>query len=341
MIETPEIIYVEESVSNHPFTKKILSKIDTPSLIYIEDYKKIGEEKSFTKRADEDKNSLALASKKGELVKSIGRMDHGQFYLFHEIDCKYDCEYCYLQYYFQTKVPVIFVNRDEVLKKIEEILISFDNPYFHVGEVCDALAFDDLTEFSLDIVNLFTKYTNGTAEFRTKSTNVENLISIKNPPENIIPSWTFSPQLIAETIEHKTPSFNERLGAAKKCQEAGYTVGVRLDPIIRIPGWENQYRRMVEELLTTLDARQIDYISLGTPKHNKVLFEAIKKRFPESPTILGEIFPSTDGKYKYLKFQRVHIYKTMISWIRELAQDTRIDLSIESDEVKELIFESG
>jgi hypothetical protein len=80
---------------------------------------------------------------------------------------------------------------------------------------------------------------------------------------------------------------------------------------------------------------------LGTPKHNKVLFEAIKKRFPESPTILGEIFPSTDGKYKYLKFQRVHIYKTMISWIRELAQDIRVDLSIESDEVKELVIESG
>jgi len=66
----------------------------------------------------------------------------------------------------------------------------------------------------------------------------------------------------------------------------------------------------------------------------------IKKRFPESPTILGEIFPSTDGKYKYLKFQRVHIYKTMISWIREFSQDIKVDLSIESNEVKELVFKS-
>ncbi|MCZ6790974.1 MAG: hypothetical protein O7C70_04175 [Candidatus Dadabacteria bacterium] len=340
MIQIPEKIYVEEGVSNHPFTKKILSKIDRTPIIYVEDYKKIGEDKPFTQRADEDKNSLALANKKGELVKSIGRMDHGQFYLFHEIDCKYDCEYCYLQYYFQTKVPVVFVNRDEVLEKIEEILMSFDNPYFHVGEVCDALAFDDLTEFSLDIAELFSRHENGTIEFRTKSTNVENLISIKNPPRNIIPSWTFSPQKIAETIEHKTPSFNERLSAAKRCQEAGYTVGVRLDPIIRIPGWEDQYRLIVEELLTTLDTQKIDYIALGTPKHNKVLFEVIKKRFPESPTILGEIFPSTDGKYKYLKFQRVQIYKTMISWIREFSQDIKVDLSIESNEVKELVFKS-
>lgn len=338
MIQIPDKIYVEENILHHPFTKKILSKIDSAPIICVEDYKKIGQEKSFTRRADEDKNSLALASKKGELIKSIGRMDHGQFYLFHEIDCKYDCEYCYLQYYFQTKVPVVFVNRDEVLQKIEELLNSFENPYFHVGEVCDALAFDDLTEFSTDIVELFSKHINGTIEFRTKSTNINNLISIDNPPENVIPSWTFSPQKIADMIEHKTPCFKERLEAARRCQESGYTVGVRLDPIIRVEGWENLYPKMIQELFARLDTKQIDYISLGTPKHNKVLFETIKKRFPASPTILGELFPSTDGKYKYLKFQRVNIYKSMISWIREYAENIRIELSIESDEVKELVF---
>lgn len=338
MIQIPDKIYVEENILDHPFTKKILSKIDSAPIVCVEDYKKIGQEKSFTRRADEDKNSLALASKKGELIKSIGRMDHGQFYLFHEIDCKYDCEYCYLQYYFQTKVPVVFVNRDEVLQKIEELLNSFENPYFHVGEVCDALAFDDLTEFSTDIVELFSKHNNGTIEFRTKSTNINNLISIDNPPENVIPSWTFSPQKIADMIEHKTPCFKERLEAARRCQESGYTVGLRLDPIIRVEGWENLYQKMIQELFARLDTKQIDYISLGTPKHNKVLFETIKKRFPASPTILGELFPSTDGKYKYLKFQRVKIYKSMISWIREYTENIRIELSIESDEVKELVF---
>jgi DNA repair photolyase len=139
-------------------------------------------------------------------------------------------------------------------------------------------------------------------------------------------------------IEHKTPAFDERLDAARRCQEAGYTVGVRLDPIIRVPGWEELYQKMIQELFTKLDTKQIDYISLGTPKHNKVLFETIKKRFPASPTILGELFPSTDGKYKYLKFQRVEIYKKMILWIREFSDDIGVELSIESDEVKELVF---
>ncbi len=336
--DIPERIYIEEDVVEHPFTKRILSKIDAP-VTFVDDYKKIGELKSFNQRAEEDKSSIAIANKKGELVKSIGRMNEGQFYLFHEIDCKYDCEYCYLQYYFQTKVPVIFVNRSEVLGKIEELLRSYDKPYFHVGEVCDALAFDHLTEFSIDIAELFSKYPNGSIEFRTKSANVDNLISLKEPPANLIPSWTFSPQKIADLIEHKTPSFKQRLSAAKSCQEAGYTVGVRIDPIVMTPDWEELYHNMVAELLSTLNPRQIDYISLGTPKHNKVLLETIKQRFPQSPTILGEFFPSSDGKYKYLKFHRVNIYKSMISRIREIGANIKIDLSIESDEVRELVFE--
>lgn len=333
MIQKPDRLYIEKGATGYPLTGRIISLLGSVPVTVVEDYKKIGAEKTFAYRASQDKNALALAVKKGELVKSIGRMENGQFYLFHEIDCRYDCEYCYLQYYFQTKVPVIFVNRDQVLRRIEEILVSYDRPYFHAGEVCDALAFDDLTGFSLDIAGLFSGYKNGTIEFRTKSTQVGNLISIKNPPGNLIPSWTFSPQKISSIIEHKTPSFRERLRAAKSCQEAGYTVGVRLDPILRVEGWEKEYREMIEELLGTLDTKKIDYISLGTLKHNKALFEAIKKRFPASPAVLGELFPSGDGKYKYLKFLRIETYRNMISWIREIDEGIRVELSLEPQEV--------
>ncbi len=336
-MQKPDKIYIEERVRDHPFTREIVSKLPSVPVLLIEDYKKIGEEKPFPLRAAEDKNSLALAEKKGEVLKSIGRMEDGQFYLFHEIDCKYDCEYCYLQYYFQTKVPVIFVNREEVLIRIEEILKTHKNPYFHVGEVCDALAFDDLTDFSISVSKLFSKYLNGVIEFRTKSTNIDNLVGIDNHPKNMIPSWTLSPDSVVKSIEHKTPSFKERLGAARKCQEAGYTVGVRLDPVMIYDGWEKDYKVMIEDILSILDPREIDYISLGTIKLHKLLVEAISKRFANSPTILGEIFPSIDGKYRYLKFQRVDVYRKIISWVRRSDKKIRIELSVETDDVNELV----
>ncbi len=334
----PDTLYIERGVIDHAFTKKILLSLESVPVVLIDDYKKIGEEKSFSKRADQDKNSLALAYKKGDLIKSIGRMESGQYYLFHEIDCRYDCEYCYLQYYFQTKAPVIFVNRDEVLAKIEEILINHPSPYFHVGEVCDSLAFDHLTGFSLDLANLFARYRNGTVEFRTKSTNVDNLLSVNEPTDNIIPSWTLSPHTVASSIEHKTPSFQQRLDAAKKCQNAGYTVGIRLDPVIMYEGWEKDYRELLNAVFTELEAKSIDYISLGTIKLHKILLDTIKQRFPTSPVVLGEIFPSSDGKYRNLKHQRVDLYRKLISWIREWDAEIEIVLSIESNEVNELVF---
>lgn len=334
----PQKLYIEKGVQNHPYTQRIVRKLDDVPVEYVDEYKKIGSYKSFTERASQDKHSLALGYKKGELVKSIGRMQSGQYYLFHELDCRYDCEYCYLQYYFETKVPVVFVNRDEVLSEIERVLTSEDTPYFHAGEICDSLALDHITDFSVDICELFRRYENGMIEFRTKSTNVDNLVSTSRPALNVIPSWTFSPHFVAETIEHRTPGLTERINAARRCQEAGYTVGVRLDPVFRYRGWEEDYRSMVEEIFSSLDAQKIDYISLGSVKLHKNLIEAVSKRFPGSMVILGEVVPGNDGKFRPIKFDRVDTYRKMISWIRSHAPGMEIKLSLESDDVRELVF---
>lgn len=338
-MQKPDRLYIEKKIRDHPFTIKVLNKLNPIHIELVDNYKKIGEEKPFSVRAEEDKSALALAERKGEFLKNIGRMERDEFYLFHEIDCRYDCEYCYLQYYFQTKVPVVFVNRDELMVGMEEVLKTHPSPYFHVGEVCDSLAFDDITEFSLDAAELFSRHRNGAIEFRTKSSNVENLLSIKDPPGNMIPSWTFSPEIVTNSMEHKTPSFGERLLAAKRCQEAGYMVGVRLDPVIRYQGWEKDYQEMVGNLLSVLDTRRIDYISLGTAKLHKLLLEAIKSRFPQNPVILDEVVPSADGKYRYVKFKRVDVYRKMISWIKRVDDRLRVELSMESDEVRRLVFD--
>lgn len=320
-------------------TRRIRDKLPGVPLEVVEDYRKIGLDTPFATRAERDKNCLALAEKKGEVIKNVGRMGEGQYYLFHEIDCRYDCEYCYLQYYFQTKVPVVFVNRDRVLEEIEAILQNEQNPYFHVGEVCDSLAFDDITGFSGDIVQLFSRYPDGTVEFRTKSTNVGNLVSAEAVPQNVIPSWTISPDYVAERLEHKTPPPGERLKAAKRCQDAGYTVGIRLDPVFSYEGWEKDYRDMVDSVLSYLDPSSVDYITLGSVKLHKNLMDAVGKRFPDSMVILGETVPGSDGKYRPVKFDRVDMYRKMISWIRSAAPDIEVKLSLESQDIHDLVFE--
>lgn len=337
-MQKPDRLYIEKGVEDFELTKKVLSRLGPIDTEFVDDYKKIGFDKQFTVRANEDKDCLALGQKKGEVLKSIGRMEEGQYYLFHEMDCRYDCEYCYLQYYFQTKVPVIFVNRAEVLNKMKEVMKIHPRTYFHVGEICDSLAFDDLTDFSLDLADLVKNNENCTIEFRTKSTNIENLLSIENPPPNLIPSWTMSPRIISQTLEHKTPEFADRLEAARACQEKGYTVGIRIDPIIIYEDWASGYSEMVEKIMTTLSPVKIDYISLGSIKIHKLLVDVIRNRFPKSKLLLGEIFPGEDGKYRYLKFQRVEVYKKIMSWIRDYDSSIKVELSIESEDIRKLVY---
>jgi len=95
---------------------------------------------------------------------------------------------------------------------------------------------------------------------------------------------------------------------------------------------------MVEELFSVLDFQKIDYISLGTIKLHKLLVEAMMERFPESSILFDELIPSNDGKFKYLKFKRVDVYRKMISWIRTLNNNLEIKLSMESKEIKDLVF---
>jgi hypothetical protein len=95
---------------------------------------------------------------------------------------------------------------------------------------------------------------------------------------------------------------------------------------------------MVEELLFALDSRKIDYVSLGTVKFHKLLVDAIRERSPETPILLSELVPSNDSKYRYLKFQRVDVYRKMVSWIRGLDGRLEIKLSMESEEVHSLVF---
>ena len=95
---------------------------------------------------------------------------------------------------------------------------------------------------------------------------------------------------------------------------------------------------MVEAIFSDLDPAKIDYLTLGSVKMHKNLIEAVHKRFPDTYIMNEELVPAGDGKFRPIKFDRVNIYRKMMKWINEHAPGIGIDLSIESEEVRELVF---
>jgi spore photoproduct lyase len=293
----------------------------------------------LNRRIATEKRSLILAVKKGELVKHVERdlfrpTPH-EYYIIHSMGCPFDCEYCFLYDYLDHQRPTIFVNMPDLLARVAEVISGHQHEgelIFHAGEFSDALAYDHLTNLSRPLVELFATQHHARLELRTKSDYVENLMGLPHHGRTIV-SWTFNTDGIARRIEHQTASLRQRLAAARRVQEHGYWVGIRLDPIVWYPDWRDGYRRMIADIFSALDARLISDVSLGMFRATPGLKHVIQQRVRQSWLLAGEMVLCADGKYRYAKPVRRDMYRTLAGWIRELAPQVKIDSCMEAPEV--------
>ena len=335
----PKKIFIERNVVNSLITRQILKKLPDIMIEYIDDYRSISVEGDTSDNIfKKSKEYLALAGKKGKLVKQFrcrdGIVGNTEYFISHGNNCSLDCEYCFLQCYFDNAVPTVFINHDEMLDEIKEVLIAEcdEKIVFHAGELCDALAFDDLTGLSGKLIPLFSEYPNARLELRTKTTTIENLLNIQ-AADNIVISWTFSPQLIIDNHEHKAPSLDERICAAVDVQKAGYNVGICLDPIILCDDWFDHYKTMLGTILERLDIGMVKFISLGGFRYLPSLTRVIRERNPQTSLLLGEFVPCVDGKHRYFRPIRAEAYREIGRAIRELNKDVKISLCMETPEI--------
>jgi len=332
-------IFIEKDIADLSVTRQILNKLPEIAVEYIDDYRSIiidgvTNDDAFRK----SKECLAIAGKKGGLVKEFrcrdGIVGNTEYFISHGNNCSFDCEYCFLQCYFDNAVPTVFVNHDEILDEIRSVLIAEADKRiaFHAGELCDAMAFDDLTGLSCKLIPLFSEYPNARLELRTKTTTIENLLNIESA-DNIVVSWTFSPQVIIDNHEDKAPSLEERLCAAQDVQKAGYNVGICLDPIILCDDWFVNYKVMLEEVIKRLDMESVKFISLGGFRYLPSLSKVIRERDPQTKLLLSEFVPCVDGKHRYFRPIRAEMYKEIGMVIRDLNKDVKISLCMETPEV--------
>ena len=79
-------------------------------------------------------------------------------------------------------------------------------------------------------------------EVRTKSSNFK-IIETIDSNENIILSWTISPEIICKSYEHSAPPLSKRIKAIKSAIDNGWKVRLCIDPVMNIENWEDIYTR--------------------------------------------------------------------------------------------------
>jgi spore photoproduct lyase len=312
-------VYVEEDILDHPRVISILTKLkkDPLTISRYDDFWGRSKKPYLQKR---DSLNLYLAQKKGQLLKlapvAYGLEGEPHYYFIHAYNCIYECQYCYLQGYFHTPDIVLFINHEEILQEMQQLVN--ENPgkriWFHAGEFSDSLALTHLTG-ELELYHDFCrKNPLAFIELRTKSVNTRELEKL-TPLPNFITSFSLSSPKIARQVDLKTPGTLSRLQAMAKLLTSGHPLAAHFDPII----YEDQFRENYSELLSLMREMRLTenllYLSLGVVRFTKDVYREVERNYPDSLLHTGPMIKSFDGKVRYHKPLRMWMMNT----IKELA----------------------
>ena len=202
----------------------------------------------------------------------------------------------------------------------------------------DSLALDEAIPYSEYLVPFFREKKNAVLELKTKSASVENLLK-QEGTMNVIVSWSLNPQETIDREEKGTASLEERLDAARLCQDRGYRIGFHFDPILLFPGWEQAYETVVNALFDKIDPSAIEWISLGSFRYRAGLKPIAKARHKDTRLFTGEHVQCEDGKYRYLRLLRNHAYKTLQNMLKRRSENLCVYLCMETKEIWEGVME--
>ena len=163
----------------------------------------------------------------------------------------------------------------------------------------------------------------------TKSSNVDSLLDLDHGRHTVV-SWSLNAPRMIERFEAGTASLAERVDAARRCQEAGYPIRYRLDPVIAYDAWRTGYAEAIDYALTRTNP---DTITLGTlrflPGHPRLAHQL-------HGTVARDLFAGRfvggagDRKRRYLPELRTRIYRFLIDRIRDHCPDMPIALCRET-----------
>ncbi len=312
-------ILIENKLKDHPRAIEVLKRFSNSPTDYIDSYENYFQKVKKPYLQKRENLQLILAEKKGSLVKltpaayGVGKEAH--YYFIHAYNCIYECQYCYLQGYFQSPDIVLFINHEDIIEEIKQIQAeSGDTVWFHAGEFSDSLALSHITQEWPLYWDAFNVMPNAFLELRTKSANIKAIENLE-PLENIIISFSLSSESAIKAYDTKTAPLKARLRAMQKLIQKGFKVGIHLDPIIATETVVSDYKKLITNFREYFEPKDISYISLGVIRFTKDVYQQVQKNYPQSGMLGGPFYTSFDNKVRYSRPLRLHLLKSIETYL--------------------------
>ena len=248
--------------------------------------------------------------------------------------CSLGCSYCSIQTFYSDGKISIDKNLAEKLANIP--LDPSKNYHIGSGQSSDSLAIGN-REGVLDAQLEFAKVNpNIILEFKTKSKNISHLLKT-DIPKNVFVSWSLNPQIFIDNEEHGTASLDQRLDSAKKLSDKGILVGFHFHPIVYYEGYENDYKNIVQKVMSMFHPSQIAMISMGTltfikPAINKLRSTGLKSKVLQIP------MEDAVGKSSYTKEVKKEIFSNVYDEFSSWHEEIFFYLCMEESSIWETVF---
>jgi spore photoproduct lyase len=341
----PSEILIERGEENSPVVQRALARTPDVSVRIVEP----GWEREITPHTDDPfgagKRRMLFTRQRSTFLEHCPAGTPGLVccnYLVVSLisNCPMDCSYCFLQEYIANNPLLkVFTNVEDLLGEVAKAVDRQPWRQFRIGtgELSDSLALDHILGFSDDLVPFFAARKNVLLELKTKTHCINGLLK-HDPKDRVVVSWSLTPPEIADSEEHGTASFAERLEAAQRVQAAGYKLGFHFDPLIEYPNWEEGYRETIARVFAAIDPRRVAWVSLGSLRLTPALRATVRRRFPHTRVLSGEQVLCEDGKWRTFQALRVKMYRTVTNWLKEAAPQVPHYMCMETAPVWEKVF---
>ena len=275
-------IYVEEEIYENSFTQEILNKFPNSKIIKISHYKDSFNRYSQNFRIQKNSQKLILAKKDKPFLYDVSDLIQKQgykhfYYATTMLNCVYDCHYCFLQGMYPSANVVLFVNIEDFFEEVKERLkeLKDEKLFVSISYDTDVLAVENMFGVAKKWIEFAKEYKNLVIEIRTKSVNVDSIIDELN--ENILLSFSLSPQIVIDKYEKKTPSLEKRIKAIKKVISKGYKPSIAIDPVLKVENYRKIYDEFIDFVFSEINPNSLESVIFGVMRMNSSQQKAIKK----------------------------------------------------------------
>ena len=248
--------------------------------------------------------------------------------------CVLSCSYCILKAYLGDSPIKVHSDVADVIRQVDREIDAHPGRTlrFGTGELSDSLALDRRLRLNEPIMEYFGRKRKAILELKSKWASVDHILEDLNP--YTVVSFSLNPPALVAKEEKKTSPFHKRLKALRKVQERGSFVGLHFDPVVIYPGFEKDYEYVIEDVGRLLDLKRVLWVSLGLLRFTPHLYRLLLRE-PRSLLLQGEFIRGEDGKYRYLKKERVRVYKMLYDMLMSREPDLFVYFCMERPDVWE------